>query len=155
MKLISYLKEGHEQLGVLINGLVYDMEVLHPDLPGTMNMFLHYWEDSFPVAQAGELLLKEGTRSSNKAIPLKDIQLLAPVPFPSSCATTRNWTGAASMSPVLMSSDVGIGNHSGAKRMSTTASWTVCTVPRRMPESAWCIGRSPDDESRVESSGSA
>ena len=85
MKLVSYIKEGHEQLGILVNDFVYDMEVLHPDLPGTMNMFLQYWEEAFPVAQAGELMLKEGSRTSKRAIPLKDLQLLAPVPFPSSC----------------------------------------------------------------------
>jgi fumarylacetoacetate (FAA) hydrolase len=85
MKLVSYIKEEREQLGVLINEMIYDMEVLHPDLPNIMNMFLTYWEDSFPVAQAGELMLREGTRTSNKAVPLKDVQLLAPVPFPSSC----------------------------------------------------------------------
>src|SRR5882762_4545718 len=85
MKLVSYIKDEHEQLGVLINDLIYDTEVLHPDLPGTMSMFLNYWEDTFPVAQAGELMLKEGTRSSNRAIALKDVQLLAPVPFPTSC----------------------------------------------------------------------
>ena len=85
MKLVSYIKEGHEQLGVLINGMVYDMEVLHPDLPGTMNMFLHYWEDAFPIAQAGELMLKEGSRTSKRAMPLNDVQLIAPVPFPTSC----------------------------------------------------------------------
>ena len=85
MKLVSYIKEDREQLGVLINGLIYDMEVLHPDLPNSMNMFLTYWEDSFPVAQAGELLLREGTRTTGKNIPVKDVQLLAPVPFPSSC----------------------------------------------------------------------
>jgi fumarylacetoacetate (FAA) hydrolase len=85
MKLVSYLVEEREQLGVLVNDMVYDMEVLHPDLPGTMNMFLMYWEESFPVAQAGELMLREGSRTSNRGIPLKDVQLLAPVPFPSSC----------------------------------------------------------------------
>ncbi|MEI9944218.1 MAG: fumarylacetoacetate hydrolase family protein [Chitinophagaceae bacterium] len=85
MKLISYLKDEREQLGVLINETVYDMEVLHPDLPNSMNMFLTYWEDSYPVAQAGELLLKEGTRTSNKGVSIKNIQLLAPVPFPVSC----------------------------------------------------------------------
>ena len=68
MKLVSYVKDGHEQLAVLINGFVYDTEVLHPDLPGTMSMFLNYWEDSFPVAQAGELLIKEGTRTSNDRV---------------------------------------------------------------------------------------
>ncbi len=85
MKLVSYVKEGHEQLAVLINGMIYDMEVLHPDLPGTMNMFLTYWDDSFPVAQAGALLLQEGSRSSNKGVPVESVQLLAPVPFPASC----------------------------------------------------------------------
>jgi fumarylacetoacetate (FAA) hydrolase len=85
MKLVSYIKEEHEQLGVLINGFIYDMEVLHPDLPNSMNMFLNYWEDTYPIALAGEMLLKEGTRTSNRAIPLDDVQLLAPVPFPTSC----------------------------------------------------------------------
>jgi fumarylacetoacetate (FAA) hydrolase len=85
MKLVSYIKEEREQLGVLVNNTIYDMEVLHPDLPNSMNLFLNYWEESFPVAQAGELMLREGSRTSNKGIPLKDVQLLAPVPFPTSC----------------------------------------------------------------------
>lgn len=85
MKLVSYIRAEREQLGVLINDLVYDMEILHPDLPGTMSMFLNYWEDALPIAQAGELLLKEGTRNSNKGTPIGDLQLLAPVPLPTSC----------------------------------------------------------------------
>ncbi|MET0393053.1 MAG: fumarylacetoacetate hydrolase family protein [Chitinophagaceae bacterium] len=85
MKLVSYIKDEHEQLGVLVHDTVYDMEVLHPDLPNTMNMFLTYWDDALPVAQAGELMLKEGSRTSNKGMPLKNLQLLAPVPFPGSC----------------------------------------------------------------------
>jgi fumarylacetoacetate (FAA) hydrolase len=85
MKLISYLKDGHEQLGVLVNDLVYDMELLHPDLPNSMNMFLTYWEDSYPMAKAGAQAIKEGARISNNGVALKDLQLLAPVPFPTSC----------------------------------------------------------------------
>ncbi|MFN8291586.1 MAG: fumarylacetoacetate hydrolase family protein [Chitinophagaceae bacterium] len=85
MKLVTYLNEEREQLGVLIHDKVYDMEVLHPDLPGTMNMFLNYWEESYPIALAGELMLKEGTRTTERGIPLKEVQLLAPVPFPTSC----------------------------------------------------------------------
>ena len=85
MKLVSYIKDEREQLGVLVNGIIYDMEVLHPDLPNSMSMFLNYWEESFPVAQAGELMLREGTRTTNKGVSLKDVQLLAPVPFPTSC----------------------------------------------------------------------
>ena len=85
MKLVTYLKDNHEQLAVLINDLLYDTEVLHPDLPNSMGIFLNYWEDSYPVAQAGAYMLQEGSRTSNKGIPLGDVTLLAPVPFPASC----------------------------------------------------------------------
>ena len=85
MKLVSYIKDEREQLAVLINNSIYDMEVLHPDLPGTMSMFLNYWEDAFPIAQAGELMLREGSRTSNRGISLNDVQLLSPIPFPTSC----------------------------------------------------------------------
>src|ERR1043165_288199 len=85
MKLVSFLQEERDRLGVLINDLVYDMEVLHPDLPNSMGLFLNYWNDSFPVAQAGELMLREGERLTSKGMPLSEVELLAPVPFPSSC----------------------------------------------------------------------
>jgi fumarylacetoacetate (FAA) hydrolase len=85
MKLVSYLQDEHENLGVLINNTIYNMEVLHPDLPNSMSMFLNYWEESYPIAQAGELLLREGTRTTNKGIPLQETNLLAPIPFPTSC----------------------------------------------------------------------
>ena len=85
MKLVSYLQEGHDRLGVLINDMVYDMEVLHPDLPNSMGLFLNYWNDSFPVAQAGEMMLREGERFSSKGMLLSEVHLLAPVPFPTSC----------------------------------------------------------------------
>lgn len=85
MKLVSFLQDEHDRLGVLINDMIYDMEVLHPDLPNSMGMFLNYWEDAIQIAMAGELMLKTGERSSNKGIPLSTAQLLAPVPFPTSC----------------------------------------------------------------------
>ena len=85
MKLVTYLKDEHDHLGVLINDVVYDMEVLHPDLPNNMSMFLNYWEDAYPIALAGELMLREGERTSNRGVPLSEVQLLAPVPYPTSC----------------------------------------------------------------------
>ncbi len=84
MKLVSYLKEGHEQLAVYIDGYLYDMDLLHPDLPNTMSMFLNYWEDSLPMALGGEIMVGEGKISRSKATPFSDVQLLAPVPFPTS-----------------------------------------------------------------------
>jgi fumarylacetoacetate (FAA) hydrolase len=85
MKLVSYLKGNNEQLALLVNNMVYDMETLHPELPNSMNMFLNYWEDSYPVAQAAEQSILDGSRISSRGIPVADLQLLAPVPFPTSC----------------------------------------------------------------------
>lgn len=85
MKLVSYLKEGQDQLAVLVNGRLYDMEVLHPDMPGSMSLFLQYWEDAYPIALGGVELIKEGKIRAEKGIPLNTVQLLAPVPYPTSC----------------------------------------------------------------------
>ena len=71
MKMVSYLNNGHEQLAILVDGVLFDMETLHPDLPGNMNMFLNYWEDSFPVAQVGEQMVKSGRISKERGRPLK------------------------------------------------------------------------------------
>jgi fumarylacetoacetate (FAA) hydrolase len=85
MKLVSYLKEGNDQLGVLVDDLVYDMEHLHPDLPGNMSLFLQYWEDILPFAQEGVRMIEEGRIAENKGQPVDSLELLAPVPFPTSC----------------------------------------------------------------------
>jgi fumarylacetoacetate (FAA) hydrolase len=85
MKLVSYLDEGHEHLAILIDGLLYNMETLHPDLPNNMNMFLNYWEDAYPMALGGEMMIREGKIGKDKAIVLEGVSLLAPVPFPASC----------------------------------------------------------------------
>src|SRR5688500_9291555 len=85
MKLVSYLKDEHDSLGILVDDRVYDMEVLHPDLPNTMGLFLNYCEDSFPMATGCIELIKEGKIRVEKGKPISSLQLLAPVPFPTSC----------------------------------------------------------------------
>ncbi len=85
MKLVSYLKEEHEQLAAYIDGYLYDMEFLHPDLPNTMSLFLNYWEDALPMAMGGEIMVREGKISKNKGIAYEDVPVLAPIPFPTSC----------------------------------------------------------------------
>src|SRR5690349_18653898 len=85
MKLVSHLKDGGDQLALLVDGFVYDMEMVHPDLPGNMSLFLNYWEDVFPVAQAGSLMIEEEKIARGKGIPLDSVELLAPVPYPTSC----------------------------------------------------------------------
>jgi fumarylacetoacetate (FAA) hydrolase len=85
MKFVSYLKEGHDQLAAYIDGYLFDMERLHPDLPGNMSMFLNYWEEALPMAQGGEIMVREGKIAKSKGIAFDSVTVLAPVPFPSSC----------------------------------------------------------------------
>jgi len=85
MKLLSYLRDEREQLGVLIDGYIYDMEMLHPELPGSMNMFLNYWDDFFPIAKAAERIVQDGGPFAKQGIPAAQVSLLAPVPYPPSC----------------------------------------------------------------------
>jgi len=85
MKLVTYLKEEHEQLGVLVNDLIYDVDRIHPDIPNTMGMFLSYWDELYPVVQAGVISIEEGTLRSVRPLPVDEVTLLAPLPIPSSC----------------------------------------------------------------------
>lgn len=85
MKLISYLTDGHDQLAFLVDGLVFDCDLMHPELPNSMNMFLHYWDDMYPVAQTVNDAIKSGRINADRGVPVEELELLAPVPFPTSC----------------------------------------------------------------------
>lgn len=85
MKLVSYLNEGRDQLAFLVDGLLFDCDLLHPELPNSMNMFLQYWDDMFPIAQQVEAAIKSGRISKDQGLALENAALLAPVPFPTSC----------------------------------------------------------------------
>jgi fumarylacetoacetate (FAA) hydrolase len=85
MKLVSYLYEGHDQLAFLVNNYLYDCDLMHPELAGNMNMFLQFWDDMFPVAQTVNTAITEGRIGKDKAVDLSNVQLLAPVPFPTNC----------------------------------------------------------------------
>ena len=85
MKLVTFVKNNHDQLGMLINGMVYDTELLHPDLPVSMAMFLHYWHDVLPLAQSIEQRIKDGLVRGGLGVPIEETDILAPVPHPTSC----------------------------------------------------------------------
>ncbi len=86
MKLVTYLKGGEEQqLAMVVNGYLYDMDSLHPDLAVSMGMFLNYWEDMFPIAQIYEKRILEGQSSKIAGEPYSVAAILAPVPHPTSC----------------------------------------------------------------------
>ncbi|HTE08066.1 MAG TPA: fumarylacetoacetate hydrolase family protein [Flavitalea sp.] len=84
MKFVSYLYDGHDHLALMVDGLFYEMENLHPDIPNTMGLFLQYWDDAFPMAFGGELMVKEGRITDDKGNDPSVAELIAPVPFPSS-----------------------------------------------------------------------
>jgi len=85
MQLVTYLKDEQPQLAILVNGVLYDTDSLHPDLPVSMNMFLNYWDDVMPVAKAVEQRIKDGSGRKPFGTPYPDATILAPVPHPSSC----------------------------------------------------------------------
>ncbi|HAN65330.1 MAG TPA: fumarylacetoacetate hydrolase [Chitinophagaceae bacterium] len=85
MKLVTYLKEGHEQLALLVDGHLYDTDMLHPDLPVSMAMFLNYWDDMIPMARAVEQRIKDGLVRNVMAVPFQAADILAPIPHPTSC----------------------------------------------------------------------
>ncbi len=85
MKLVSYIKEGHEQLAMLVGNTLYNMDTLHPELPSTMSMFLNYWDDYFPLVKNIHESIEQGKTSLNQGIPAGSVNLISPVPFPASC----------------------------------------------------------------------
>ena len=85
MKLVTYLKNGHDQLAVLVEGNLFDMDALHPDLPISMAMFLNYWEDVMPMALAVEKRIREGSGRTVMSQAFEKARILGPVPHPTSC----------------------------------------------------------------------
>ena len=85
MKLVSYLKDGQDQLAILVDGLLYDTDLMHPDLPVSMSMFLNYWEDVYPLASGIDRTIKNGNISRKQGIPFDEVEILAPIPHPTSC----------------------------------------------------------------------
>ncbi|MEI2708666.1 MAG: hypothetical protein V9E96_06550 [Chitinophagaceae bacterium] len=85
MKLVSYLKDEHDQLAFLVDNRLFDCDVVHPELPSSMNMFLSYWDDMFPIAQAVNAAIIDGRINKENGVSLDDVNLLSPIPFPTSC----------------------------------------------------------------------
>ena len=85
MKLVTFLKDEHDQLGILVDGNIYAMDSLLNDLPNTMAMFLNYWYEILPMATVVEQKIKDGLVRNTSGIPFADAEIFAPVPNPTSC----------------------------------------------------------------------
>ncbi len=85
MKLVTYLKDNKEQLAMLLDGMLYDLNNLHPELPNNMSTFLNHWDDFYPLAMNAEKQLKDGALAKQSNTAFSTTPILAPVPHPTSC----------------------------------------------------------------------
>ncbi len=84
MKLISFLYEEQDHLGFLVDGNVYPVREVDWNLPDNMQLFLYSWEDVIEHANNFYELIKQGEVKHVKPIPIEKLNLLAPVPNPTS-----------------------------------------------------------------------
>lgn len=85
MKLVTYLNDGHDHLGIVVDGNVYPIDALHNDLPNTMAMLLNFWDELMSMVKAVEQKIKDGMVRNVMGQPLADAEIFAPVPHPTSC----------------------------------------------------------------------
>ncbi|MEO6330776.1 MAG: fumarylacetoacetate hydrolase family protein [Ginsengibacter sp.] len=84
MKLVSYNKDEQDQLAILEDGLLYDTDLLHPDLPVSMSMFLNYWDHVYAITAAINKKLEDGKISRQQGIDNDLVEILPPVPHATS-----------------------------------------------------------------------
>lgn len=84
MKLVTYSKQGKEQLAFLVNNTLYDTNAVNKALPDNMSALLNNWENLIDIARRAEDEVKSG-KSSVDGQPYDNAVILAPVPRPTSC----------------------------------------------------------------------
>jgi len=84
MKLVSFLKNGKECPGLISDNKVFDLYMLHPGLPVSMNDILNRWDELFPGLVRLSNDLENSSKLENRGMALHEVNLLAPVPNPSS-----------------------------------------------------------------------
>ena len=84
MKLVTYAKNGKEQLAFLVNDNLYDTNVANAALPATIMPMLNNWEALVDVARKTEDDIKTG-KLSVEGVPYAGAVIMAPVPNPTSC----------------------------------------------------------------------
>jgi fumarylacetoacetate (FAA) hydrolase len=84
MKLVTYLKNGKEQLSFYVNGKLYDTQLVNEKFPATMKELLGNWEQSIDAMRKADEDLKNGKGVSESTL-YHEAKILAPVPQPTSC----------------------------------------------------------------------
>lgn len=84
MKLVTYSKQGKEQLAFLIDNVLYDVNAANSSLPSTMKEMLDNWEGLVDTAKTTEADIKAG-KINVQGQPFETVTVMAPVPHPASC----------------------------------------------------------------------
>jgi fumarylacetoacetate (FAA) hydrolase len=84
MKLVTYAKDGGEQLAFYIDGMLYDTHRADKSLPATMAELLQKWEETIDAMRHAEEEIKGG-KLSYQGISFVNATILAPVTHPTSC----------------------------------------------------------------------
>ena len=82
MKLVSYKTEGHEHLGISVNGHIYNLNSCDKLIADTMNEFLVGGEELMDRAKKVNADIQSGRLKATEEV---FFELLAPVPHPTSC----------------------------------------------------------------------
>jgi len=82
MKIISYRLNNATSYGVLVNNELYSLPENQSGLPASMNAFLALEEKGMQLAQQTANQIAD---KSIVAVPIKNYEILAPVPHPTSC----------------------------------------------------------------------
>jgi fumarylacetoacetate (FAA) hydrolase len=84
LKLVSFLKNGNVCAGLISGDKVYDLYMLRTGLPETMNGILADWDKYFHILVELSMEMDQSTKMKSRGLALKEVHLMAPLPYPSS-----------------------------------------------------------------------
>ncbi|HEV3221251.1 MAG TPA: fumarylacetoacetate hydrolase family protein [Puia sp.] len=84
MKLVSFLKNGNECVGLISEDRVYDIYMMYAGFPDTMNKLLAQWDTIYPDLLSLSKRISTSPQIKRHGIPISEVTLMAPVPHPSS-----------------------------------------------------------------------
>jgi fumarylacetoacetate (FAA) hydrolase len=84
MKLVTYSKQGTEQLAFLVNNMLYDVNAVNSKLPATITALLNNWEEHIDAMKQADADIKAG-KMTTQSTSYETAEIMAPVPRPTSC----------------------------------------------------------------------
>ena len=82
MKLVSYLLEDDDRLGIYVDGKVFDTLSLNEELADNMQDLLWEGEEGMEALKAYDAKIKSGDIDASNGVDISELILLSPVPHP-------------------------------------------------------------------------